>query len=300
MNKKIITKEDLMNCLAKLPSGEGIEAKFYKKGGVIVVTFEKWDNHDGEPSIKFRIGRNSQRRFNYTDIDSAWNVLIEENHLQPPKKLLSVILPKKMPEKHTVPHIQEHVETEQLESKKKYLCDIYSPCNGKVIAYQEAERRIADYDKRKESFCHGIGLRKVKLFLNARIKEGDEKARLYRYALEAEGENLKAKKALHKYHSDYHAYDKKEYYICNLADICMRLSVPFGTQTSDAPAALYVVYYELPNCEQISFHTNAYEADSWPEYQGKWDGKKCSTMEKLENAIWGIYEARLKEKYRVK
>lgn len=299
MSKRIITREELESSLINLSPGEGIEAKFYKDGGTVVVTFEKSNEPDGKPAIKYRIGRLSHRRFNYTDIDSAWIVLTVENHLLPPKELLSFTLPINMSKKHTVRHTCDNVKRKQLGNERKCYYNTRNPFNGKEIAYQEAELRIADYNKRKERFCHGIGLRKVKLFLNARIKEGDEYAQLYRYALEAEGENLKAKEALHKYHSDYHAYEKKEYILCNLSNMCIRLSVPFGIQISNVPAARYVVYYELPNCEQISFHTNVDTAEQWPYYQGVWDGKKCSTLEKLEVAIWGRYGVWLKEKYGV-
>ena len=33
-------------------------------------------------------------------------------------------------------------------------------------------------------------------------------------------------------------------------------------------------------------------------YDGAWDGKKCSTLGKLESAIWARYENELKAKYK--
>jgi hypothetical protein len=168
---------------------------------------------------------------------------------------------------------------------------------AKEQAYRDAERRVEDYEQRKDTFCHGIGQRRIKLFLNACIKNGDEVAQMYRLALEVESVNLNAKKALKKYHSDYHSYDKKEACLRQLSDKCKQMSVVFGIQASTAPAARYVVYYELPGCEQISFHTNEPEAAGWPHYDGKWDGKKCSTLGKLEEAIWKRYENELKSKY---
>ncbi len=178
---------------------------------------------------------------------------------------------------------------------ERYISGYRSP--AKEQAYRDAERRVEDYEQRKETFCHGIGQRRVKLFLNACIKAGDEVAQMYRLALEAEGVNLNAKKALKKYHSDYHAYDKKDACLRQLSAMCQRMSVAFGIQTSTAPAARYVVYYELPGCEQVSFHTNEPEAAGWPKYDGAWDGKKCSTLGKLENAIWQRYESELTKKY---
>lgn len=178
---------------------------------------------------------------------------------------------------------------------ERYISGYRSP--AKEQAYRDAERRVEDYEQRKDTFCHGIGQRRVKLFLNACIKAGDEVAQMFRLALEAEGVNLNAKKALKKYHSDYHAYDKKEECLRQLSDMCKRMSVVYGIQASTAPAARYVVYYELPGCEQVSFHTNEPQAAGWPKYDGAWDGKKCSTLGKLENAIWQRYESELTKKY---
>ena len=199
----------------------------------------------------------------------------------------------------------EHADTVRIDKAllrrerdwERFVSGYRSP--AKEQAYRDAERRVEDYEQRKDTFCHGIGQRKVKLFLNACIKAGDEVARMYRLALEAEGVNLNAKKALKKYHSDYHAYDKKEECLRQLSDMCKRMSVVFGVHVSTAPAARYVVYYELPGCEQVSFHTNEPEAVNWPHYDGAWDGKKCSTLGKLESAIWQRYENELKAKYNV-
>lgn len=192
---------------------------------------------------------------------------------------------------------------EQMINRKEYRwAHDFEPSpmeKGRLQAERDNRHRIEDYEQRKDTFCHGIGQRKVKLFLNACIKAGDEVAQMYRLALEAEGVNLNAKKALKKYHSDYHAYDKKEECLRQLSDMCKRMSVVFGVQVSTAPAARYVVYYELPGCEQVSFHTNEPEAVNWPHYDGAWDGKKCSTLGKLESAIWQRYENELKAKYNV-
>ena len=164
-------------------------------------------------------------------------------------------------------------------------------------AERDNRHRIKDYEQRKDTFCHGIGQRRVKLFLNACIKAGDAVARMYRTALEIEGVNLNAKKALMKYHSDYHAYEKKEAMLRELMEVCKEQGARYGQQRSTAPAATHVIYFELPGCEQISFHTNMREAASLPAYDGVWDGKKCSTMMKLEAAIWTRYEQKLREKY---
>lgn len=440
MKKPRITKDELAQGLAGLQVGQGLEAKFYKHGGVVVVTFECMADADGKPETTFRMGRKSQLRRSYKDVDDVWNILTVDNGLEPPKELVPIAVPEKIRTKPTVQtgfvemrgvltdeqadkiatmmlyaaqydgafvdwpglHIEKNdeenvqaivsaivrvcrsagveLDEEKLSGLTKFsqydfstnigedavkvlqskysdapvyynrkgkrmvlykgawiggnlstiniiYVDAYKPTGeyesvnkmeqmisrkeyrwahdfepspmeeGRLQAERDNRHRIEDYEQRKDTFCHGIGQRRVKLFLNACIKAGDEVAQMYRLALEAEGVNLNAKKALKKYHSDYHAYDKKEECLRQLSDMCKRMSVVFGIQASTAPAARYVVYYELPGCEQVSFHTNEPQAAGWPKYDGAWDGKKCSTLGKLENAIWQRYENELTKKY---
>lgn len=194
----------------------------------------------------------------------------------------------------------ENEKRKLIMSKDNYECFDYRPVNeGRLKAEQQNRERIKDYNERKDTFCHGIGQRRVKLFLNKLVKEGDAVAKMYRIALEIEGVNLAAKKALMKYHSDYHSYDRKEAMLRELMEVCRAEGVTYGQQRSTAPAATHVIYFDLPGCEQISFHTNIHEAASLPAYSGQWDGKRCSTMGKLEAAIWTRYEQALREKYKI-
>lgn len=267
--KQRLTKDTLAKRLAALPIGHGLEAKFYKDNGAgtVVVTFEHL-----ECGKTYRVGRSSWKRHAITDIDTLWDALASEHHLEPPKQLTSVILP----------------ETKQKMRKE------HAP---KMTAKER--KRLRDYDGRKDVFCHGVGLRRVKLFLNRLVKQGDHVARMYRLALEIEGVNLAAKKALMKYHSDYHAYDKKEGMLRELMDVCREQGAAYGQQHSTAPAATHVIYFDLTGCEQISFHTNMHDAASLPAYDGQWDGKRCSTMQKLDDAIWSRYWQELREKYEI-
>ena len=184
-----------------------------------------------------------------------------------------------------------------IERREREWNDDYPVNEGRLKAERQNRERIKDYNDRKDTFCHGIGQRRVKLFLNKLVKDGDAVAKMYRVALEIEGVNLAAKKALMKYHSDYHSYDRKEAMLRELMDVCKERGVCYGQQPSTAPAATHVIYFELPGCEQISFHTNMQEAETLPAYDGKWDGKRCSTMGKLESAIWTRYENALRTKY---
>ena len=197
-------------------------------------------------------------------------------------------------------HKAQAEKLKRIMSKHNYGCfDDYPVNEGRLKAEQHNRERIKDYNERKDTFCHGIGQRRVKLFLNRLVNQGDQTARMYRLALEIEGVNLAAKKALMKYHSDYHSYDRKEGMLRELMDVCKAQGVCYGQQRSTAPAATHVIYFDLPGCEQISFHTNMHDAATIPAYDGEWDGKRCSTMGKLEAAIWTRYEQELREKYEI-
>ena len=290
MERRRLTKEDVEAQVSALTPGKGIEAKFYNKGGAVVVTFVCSKGEDGLTRRTFSIGRKSRMLHDCSIFGTAWQKLIEEYKLQPPKELTLIMVSKRM--------------TEQITSFQKimrpYNHDYAYPVNeGRMQAESLNRKRIQDYNERKDEFCHSVGLRRIKLFLNNLVKNGDHVAKMYRIALEIEGVNLAAKKALMKYHSDYNNYNLKESMLHELIALCLANNVCYGIQRSTAPAASQVIYFEQPDCEQISFHTNLYDASKLPAYKGEWDGQNCSTMRKLESAIWTRYKSLLKEKYKI-
>ena len=143
----------------------------------------------------------------------------------------------------------------------------------------------------------GFGTRKVKCFLNSMIRKGDKVAELYRIALEIEDENIKAKDNL--YYSQAH-YNKKEELVYKLIELCDTENIVYGIQISDVRDTNKIIYFELPDCEQISWHCNMKEniVNKCPLYKKKWDGKINSTLNKLENAIINKYGDILKTKYK--
>ncbi len=289
--KKRICKNDLSVMMSKMSVGKRIEGKFYNKVGVTVVTFECQKEKDGTTSKTFRIGRHSPERFPFEDSDEAWQTLTEKHGLLPPKKLILIELPHRNITRQTRITNMKRCQnlTQTLPDNHKYIFDY--PVNlGRQMAENENKQRVQDYIQRKVEFCNGIGLRRVKLFLNKQIKKGDNVAKMYRLALEIECVNLAAKEYLMKYHSDYYNYNRKEGLLRDLLDVCRDHGVNYGVQDSTVPAATHVIYFDLPECEQISFHTNLHEAESLPFYQGVWDGLKCSTLRKLETAILTKYK----------
>ncbi|MBR6492199.1 MAG: hypothetical protein IKT02_07735 [Bacteroidales bacterium] len=301
MKKNRISKNYFVNLVSKLSIGKGVEGKFYNTGGVVVVTFECQKGKNGQISKTFRVGRKSTVRFSFANPNEAWRTLTEKHGLQPPKTLIQIELPQRNTMRETrITDRKRYLNLIQAVSTGNYGYINDRPVDlGRQIAEHENMQRVQDYAEHKDVFCHGIGLRYVKLFLNRIIKDGDNVAKMYRLALEIEGVNIAAKKALMKYHSDYYNYDKKEEMLRELICLCQGQNVNYGVQHSTVPAATHVIYFDLPECEQISFHTNLEEADSHPVYNGEWDGRKCSTMGKLESAIWARYENQLREKYNV-
>lgn len=146
----------------------------------------------------------------------------------------------------------------------------------------------------------GVGTKKVKLFLNARIKEGDMTAEMVRLLLEAETCNINAK----KYYSDYRSryYDEKYDNVNKLLSFLFshkELSVKSGFQKSDVPPAYYIVYFEHPSFGQISFHCNISSGNlifATP-YENDWDGLPDSSLLKIWYFIDKKYGKEIRKKY---
>lgn len=57
-----------------------------------------------------------------------------------------------------------------------------------------------------------------------------------------------------------------------------------------------IVYFELPDCEQISFHCTFKNPKELPRYEKEWDRKVNSTLGKLETAISKNYGNEIEKK----
>ena len=166
----------------------------------------------------------------------------------------------------------------------------------KTRQYKKNRTSVHQSSDKRKTMC-GLGTRKVKCFLNSMIRKGDKIAELYRIALEIEDENIKAKDNL--YYSQAH-YNKKEELVYKLIELCDTENIVYGIQISDVRDTNKIIYFELPDCEQISWHCNMKEniVNKCPLYKKKWDGKINSTLNKLENAIINKYGDILKTKYK--
>ena len=137
----------------------------------------------------------------------------------------------------------------------------------------------------RNDFC-SIGTNKIKRRLN-KLSQTDDIAKAVRLAIEIEDKSIQAK----KYYKDYYNnYDEKENLIYELIDIFEYYKWNYSKQKSDVAPVNWVVFFEIPDCEQISWHTNLNNSNTIPNYKGKWDGKVNSTLDKLEAFIKNKYE----------
>lgn len=130
----------------------------------------------------------------------------------------------------------------------------------------------------------GIGTNKIKRRLNKLAKE-DILAKTLRLAMEIEDVNILAKKYYGSYRNKY--YEKKAVLINDLIDIFKKNEWIYGVHKSDGYETNSIIFFEIPNTEQISFHTNINR--KLPTYNKKWDGKRNSTYFKLIESIGEIF-----------
>jgi len=154
--------------------------------------------------------------------------------------------------------------------------------------------------------CNGIGQRKIKLFLNKKIKAGDKIADLYRTALEIENCNINAKKYRNTMYHSYkdNLYDQKEELLKDLLQKCFDYNkeaetpLVYGYQHASNYSTNMLLYFDLPGVRQISFHCNITKKEmpeGTPEYTREWDEEVNSTLFKIEEAINERYKEDLEK-----
>lgn len=145
---------------------------------------------------------------------------------------------------------------------------------------------ICDLEEKRKTFL-GVGTKKTKLALN-KIAKTELNAKLLRLALEVEDKNINAKK-YENYRQKY--YDEKKDILKSLVKLCDENDIKVGISEDKNDEYLNILYFELPYCEQISWHVTKEDGfyDVKP-YEGEWDGKTESTLPKLENAILKLFK----------
>jgi len=134
----------------------------------------------------------------------------------------------------------------------------------------------------------GVGTRNTKLALN-KLAKTDSHAKALRIALEIEDANLTAKRYFGGDCGGYTYaeinYMKKAEGIEELIEVARTEGWVFGLQPSEQYTT-HIIYFEIPGVGQVSWHYSPQEP--LPVYAGQWDGKKGSTLPKLEIAIASV------------
>ncbi|MEO0447571.1 MAG: hypothetical protein AAF191_15970, partial [Verrucomicrobiota bacterium] len=113
--------------------------------------------------------------------------------------------------------------------------------------------------------------------------EPSPSAQAFALALRIEVANRRAKRS--KNRSGAQLYQEKRRFIRDLIQLAKHEDA-IALRKGQDPEFPHqeVLYAYLPSCEQISWHTPLHDERLPPEESG-WDGKSCSTLAKLEQAI---------------
>jgi hypothetical protein len=151
---------------------------------------------------------------------------------------------------------------------------------------EKNEQLVCDLKKKREQFA-GIGTNKAKRRLN-KLAITNSVAKAVRLALEIEDKSISAKGCYGMYRD--RIYKKKGELILSLSELFNKEQWVYGIQKSEVPPTSHVIYFEIPNCEQISWHFTPESESNLPEYMSKWDNKSNSTLEKLELISMRLFE----------
>lgn len=134
-----------------------------------------------------------------------------------------------------------------------------------------------------KQFGLGIGLRNVIKALKNLVKLGEKEARIVLGLLDIEFANLTAKLRSNKKNL---IYERKDILLDRISDMLYDNGWRCGINYNPGKNANYLIYVYLPNGEQLSWHCNDYRMlECYDEIKCEFDGKVCSTLEKLLNYV---------------
>ncbi len=155
----------------------------------------------------------------------------------------------------------------------------------RIVAVQEKnEHLIRQLQIHRRKFA-GIGTNKAKRRLN-KLVDTNVLARAVRLALEVEDKSISAKNSYGKYQQKI--YKQKQQLIINLSSLFKEQDWKYGIQKSDIHFITHIIYFDIPTCEQISWHFSPEKESVFPPYEGSWDKKENSTLQKLEVIVTNL------------
>ena len=241
--------------------------KYVKENLKFLTDTAKLQTHNGYYSLLFEYEFNEN-----VDFQEFINVISNSESKDEYKKVLNKFR-----------RLGKLIETTYYDDKEEY----YSERSEK---YYEAIEKNNDliyqlYNLRKDAL--GIGTNKLKKRLN-KLGEKDPIAKALRIAFEIEDKSTQAKDSYGKYRRKI--YNQKRLFIESLIELFLEQdNWVFGKQSSDVAITDWIIFFEIPNCEQISFHTDLYNGNVVPKYTKEWDGKINSTFEKLLDCVIKLY-----------
>lgn len=112
-------------------------------------------------------------------------------------------------------------------------------------------------------------------------------------ALLAEDYSTQGKKYAGKW--SRRCYERKHAILMDLAALCWQHAWPFGVHADPGGGTTHVIYFDLPGCDQISFHVTLSADHGLPAYAGQWDGRRASTMAKLDRFARDLLNGRARD-----
>ena len=125
----------------------------------------------------------------------------------------------------------------------------------------------------------GIGMRPVMQELNRLSKDGNKEAEIILLLMQIEFANLTAKK---RHDLSKVIYQRKDLLLQKASDLLYDNNWECGVSYNPGKNASHIIYVFLPNGSQLSWHSNNYDtAMCYDEICTEWDGRACSSLEKL-------------------
>lgn len=151
----------------------------------------------------------------------------------------------------------------------------------RLEAQEKNEKLIAELEALRAN-AMGIGTNKLKRRLN-KLAEGNVDAKICRLALEIEDVSTQAKAARGEYKDK--KYYKKTLLIDELVELYSQTDYHYGIEWKDGRETNSIIYFDLPNAVQISFHTTWGKETPIKEYGKEWDGLVNATFKKIINFL---------------
>lgn len=133
----------------------------------------------------------------------------------------------------------------------------------------------------------GMGIRPVMDSLRRLSAKGDQEASICLTLLEIEFANLSAKRLNQK---KTVIYQRKDILLADISYMLSECGWRCGVSANTGKNASYIVYVYLPDGTQLSWHCNNYRmVYYYEEIECEWDGRPCSTLEKLFTYVYNRF-----------